>query len=51
LKPPVIYYGAKTRVAEQITAMLPEHAHYVEPCCSNSHDIPECPDDAERLSW
>lgn len=35
MKPPVIYYGAKTRVADQIASMLPEHAHYVEPFCGS----------------
>lgn len=35
MKPPVIYYGAKTRVADQIAAMLPAHAHYVEPYCGS----------------
>lgn len=31
LKPPFIYYGGKTRLAERIARMLPEHAQYVEP--------------------
>lgn len=31
MKPPFTYFGGKTRLAEQIAAVLPEHAHYVEP--------------------
>jgi DNA adenine methylase len=31
MKPPFTYYGGKTAIAEQIVALLPEHAHYVEP--------------------
>jgi DNA adenine methylase len=30
-KPPFAYYGGKTRLAERIVEMLPQHAHYVEP--------------------
>lgn len=30
-KPPFIYYGGKSRLAERIASMLPEHAQYVEP--------------------
>lgn len=29
--PPLTYYGAKTRVADKIAALLPDHRHYVEP--------------------
>lgn len=35
MKPPVIYYGAKTRVADQIVRMFPDHAHYIEPYCGS----------------
>lgn len=31
MKPPFAYYGGKTRIADQITALLPPHKHYVEP--------------------
>lgn len=31
LKPPMAYYGGKTRLASRIAAMLPPHEHYVEP--------------------
>lgn len=30
-KPPMAYYGGKTRLAERIAALLPPHEHYVEP--------------------
>jgi DNA adenine methylase len=29
--PPFAYYGGKSRLAARIAALLPEHAHYVEP--------------------
>jgi DNA adenine methylase len=31
IKPPFQYFGGKTRIAEQIAALLPPHGHYVEP--------------------
>ena len=31
MKPPFPYYGGKTRVADQIVDLLPDHTHYVEP--------------------
>lgn len=31
LRPPMVYYGGKTRLAPSIVAALPEHGHYVEP--------------------
>jgi DNA adenine methylase len=31
VKPPFTYFGGKTRIAEQVTALLPPHEHYVEP--------------------
>jgi hypothetical protein len=31
MMPPIGYYGAKTRLAERIAALLPAHGHYVEP--------------------
>lgn len=31
VKPPFPYYGGKTRLADAIARMLPEHHHYVEP--------------------
>lgn len=32
-KPPICYFGGKQRIAERIVALLPPHAHYVEPYC------------------
>lgn len=29
--PPMAYFGGKTLLADRIVAMLPRHAHYVEP--------------------
>jgi DNA adenine methylase len=29
--PPFAYYGGKTKLADQIAALLPSHSHYVEP--------------------
>jgi DNA adenine methylase len=31
LKPPFAYFGGKTVLADRIVALLPDHAHYVEP--------------------
>ena len=31
LKPPLTYFGGKTRIAERIAALFPPHGHYVEP--------------------
>lgn len=31
MKPPFAYYGGKTRMADAIVRLLPEHSHYVEP--------------------
>jgi len=31
VKPPFTYFGGKTRIADRIAALLPEHDHYVEP--------------------
>jgi DNA adenine methylase len=31
MKPPFAYYGGKTKMADTIVALLPEHTHYVEP--------------------
>lgn len=31
IKPPMTYYGGKTRLAPAIAALLPAHDHYVEP--------------------
>ena len=31
MKPPITYFGGKTRIADQIAALLPPHEHYVEP--------------------
>ncbi len=30
-KPPMTYFGGKTRLAATISALLPDHTHYVEP--------------------
>jgi DNA adenine methylase len=32
MKPPIVYYGGKTRLASQIAALLQQHRHYVEVC-------------------
>lgn len=31
IKPPMAYFGGKTLMADRIAALLPQHAHYVEP--------------------
>lgn len=31
VRPPFVYYGGKSKLAEKIAALLPEHTHYVEP--------------------
>ncbi|WP_025273422.1 DNA adenine methylase [Haloglycomyces albus] len=31
MRPPLIYYGSKTRLADHITHLLPDHTHYIEP--------------------
>lgn len=31
MKPPFAYYGGKTKLADAIAAVLPDHTHYVEP--------------------
>ncbi|WP_433211176.1 DNA adenine methylase [Microtetraspora malaysiensis] len=33
--PPIIYYGGKAKIADQIAAMLPVHTHYIEPFCGS----------------
>lgn len=33
IRPPVPYFGGKRRIASRIAALLPGHAHYVEPFC------------------
>jgi site-specific DNA-adenine methylase len=30
-QPPMTYFGAKTKLARRIAALLPRHDHYVEP--------------------
>jgi DNA adenine methylase len=35
VKPPVGYFGSKSRVASRIAAVLPAHEHYVEPFCGS----------------
>lgn len=35
LKPPIVYYGSKVRIAERLVAMLPDHDHYIEPYCGS----------------
>ncbi|WP_306358983.1 MULTISPECIES: DNA adenine methylase [unclassified Nocardia] len=35
LRSPVMYYGSKARIAEQIASMLPAHSHYVEACAGS----------------
>lgn len=31
MKPPLVYFGGKTKLASRIVAVLPPHRHYVEP--------------------
>lgn len=31
LKPPLTFFGGKTRIAQRIIALLPPHLHYIEP--------------------
>jgi len=31
VKPPLTYFGGKTRIADRIAALMPAHEHYVEP--------------------
>jgi DNA adenine methylase len=31
VKPPVTYFGGKTRISDRVAALLPKHGHYVEP--------------------
>jgi len=35
MKPPVLYFGAKGNLAEQIVDLMPEHVGYVEPFCGS----------------
>lgn len=35
MKPPFVYFGGKTTLADRIVALLPEHKHYVEPYCGS----------------
>jgi DNA adenine methylase len=35
VKPPISYFGGKTTAAPMIAALLPKHAHYVEPYCGS----------------
>lgn len=35
MKPPLTYFGGKTRLAPRIAALLPDHRHYVEPYCGS----------------
>lgn len=34
-RPPIAYFGGKTRLARRIAAVLPAHRHYVEPYCGS----------------
>lgn len=36
MRPPIPYYGAKTRLAGWITGLLPNHRTYVEPCAGSA---------------
>ena len=46
MKPPITYFGGKTRIADQIAALLPPHEHYVERP-RQRHG----PDEIPRLRW
>lgn len=35
LRSPVMFYGSKARIAEEIVGMFPPHTHYVEPCAGS----------------
>ncbi len=35
MKPPFVYFGGKTMLADRIAELLPEHGHYVEPYCGS----------------
>lgn len=35
IRPPIVYFGGKQTLAERITALLPDHLHYVEPYCGS----------------
>lgn len=35
MKPPISYFGGKTRLGPKIAALLPAHRHYVEPYCGS----------------
>jgi DNA adenine methylase len=35
VKPPLAYFGGKTRLAPRVAALLPPHRHYVEPYCGS----------------
>lgn len=35
VKPPVTYFGGKTRLAPKIASLFPAHRHYVEPYCGS----------------
>ena len=36
MKPPIAYYGGKTRLADWIVSLLPPHRVYVEPFCGSA---------------
>lgn len=35
MRPPIVYFGGKIRLAERLIALMPEHRHYVEPYCGS----------------
>lgn len=35
MKPPIVYFGGKIRLAEQLIRLMPPHRHYVEPYCGS----------------
>jgi DNA adenine methylase len=35
VRPPMAYFGGKTKLARRIAARLPAHEHYVEPFCGS----------------
>jgi DNA adenine methylase len=35
VRPPIVYFGGKIRLAERLIALMPQHQHYVEPYCGS----------------
>lgn len=35
MRPPIVYFGGKIRIAKRIIELMPPHQHYVEPFCGS----------------